>query len=298
MLRDNACYVAGGAVLLVLVLGSLMAPSDFASPVREADPEFTAASGRGGSGSGSGSAAAAAGTGSDSSALAAALADASGGDDDDSSGSTLPAAGSEAVGSQAGDDDGAVAAPHLGTVLKDSASASSPGALRGSGSLDVSAADDADDASASGSEDSGSSDSASGDAEASTGSDGSSAAGSASATGVGSDASTGVGSVASTGVGRGDSWGGPAECYPDIPLSPVVPEGPPEGITFSQLRYMITGRCPAPLSPRAATALQAFVDRQNAMLAGDVPMRALMWECSNHDSCGGHADRLKVCVCE
>ena len=84
-------------------------------------------------------------------------------------------------------------------------------------------------------------------------------------------------------------------CFPSFERSPLVPTSGIDGISFQQLRYILTGRCPPPMSDRAQKALADFAARQAAMLEGTVKMKAIMWECTpKQHVCGGHADRLKV----
>lgn len=92
-------------------------------------------------------------------------------------------------------------------------------------------------------------------------------------------------------------------CFPHIERSDIIPDtvtSVDTGLTFPQLRYMLTGRCPKPLSPRATLALTEWRKLHADMVAGRRPMRALVSVCmratGSESPCGGHADRLKVWI--
>lgn len=82
-------------------------------------------------------------------------------------------------------------------------------------------------------------------------------------------------------------------CFPSIGVVPIVPEEPPRGLTFRQLRRMLTGRCPVDVPEDTKRVLAEWKQRQHAMFKGKEPLKAVRWICSKNE-CGGHADRMKV----
>lgn len=90
-------------------------------------------------------------------------------------------------------------------------------------------------------------------------------------------------------------WLSPESCFPDVDTAAMVVPRLHGRLTFPQLRFAVTGRCPAPLPPAAEKLMQDWLQLQQDMFDGKVPFKGVQWECSQ--VCGGHADRLKVCRC-